>query len=126
RSSPVWKAMLFGGFKESRPAEGEWVVSLPEEKPKALLTALNIIHGRLAKVPKNLSLEQLYLILALTHKYDMVQKVRPWATSWSSLISSLAEEGKGGVAQLTFAAWELGQEQIFRTLVDDLVIVCSM
>lgn len=80
-------------------------MSLPEEEPKALLTVLNIIHGRFAKIPKSLSLEQLYLILALT---------------------SLAEKGKGGVAKLTFVAWELGQEQIFRTLVDDLVIVCSM
>src|SRR6266516_2648497 len=56
----------------------------------------------------------------------MVQKVRPWATSWSSLVTSLAEKGKGGIAQLTFVAWELGQVQIFRPQVDDLVIVCSM
>jgi hypothetical protein len=27
---------------------------------------------------------------------------------------------------LTFIAWELGQERIFRTLVDDLVMECSM
>jgi hypothetical protein len=126
RSSPVWKAMLFGGYRESRPVEGEWVVSLPEEEPKALLTVLNIIHGSFAKVPKNLSLEQLYLLLALTHKYDMVQKLQPWATSWSILATSLARKGKGGVGLLIFVAWELGQEQIFRTLVDNLVYKCSM
>ncbi len=53
RSSPVWKAMLFGGFKESRPTEGEWVVPLPEEQPKALLAVLNIIHGIFTKVPNS-------------------------------------------------------------------------
>lgn len=126
RSSSVWKAMLFDGFKESRPAAGEWVVSLPEEQPKALLTVLNIIHGRYTEVPKILSLEQLYLILVLTHKYDMVQKAQPWATSRSSLATLLAEEGKGDNAQLIFVVWELGQEQIFRALVDDLVMVCSI
>ena len=96
--------MLFSGYKELRPVEGEWVISLPEEEPKALLTVLNIIHGRFAKVPKNLSLEQLYLILALTHKYDMVQKVQPWVTSWSVLVTLLAKKGKGGVTLLTFIA----------------------
>lgn len=126
RSSPVWKAMLFSGYKESRPTEREWVVSLPEEEPKALLTVLNIIHGRFAEVPKNPSLGQLYRILVLTHRYDMVQKVQPWAASWSVLVTSLAEKGKGGVALLTFVAWELGQEQIFRSLIDNLVVVCSV
>jgi hypothetical protein len=126
RSSPVWKAMLFSGYKESRPMEGEWVVSLPEEDPKALLTVLNIIHGRFAEVPKNPPLGQLYRILVLTHKYDMVQKVQPWATSWSVLVTSLAEKGKVGVTLLTYVAWELGQEQIFRTLINDLVVVCSV
>lgn len=126
RSSPVWKTMLFGGYKESKPVEGEWVVSLPEEEPKALVTVLNIIHGRFAEVPKNPSLEQLYRILALTHKYDMVQKLQPWATSWSILVTSLAEKKKGDVPLLTFVAWELGQEQVFRTLIKNLVVECSV
>src|SRR5437762_370623 len=33
RLSPVWGAMLSSGFQESRPAEGEWIVSLPDDDP---------------------------------------------------------------------------------------------
>jgi hypothetical protein len=126
RSSPVWKTMLFSGYKEAKPIEGEWIVSLPVEDSKALLTILNIIHGRFAEVPKNPSVEQLYRILALTHKYDMVKKVEPWATPWSDRLASLSEgQEKGGDAMLTFVARELGQEQIFRTLVNDLVMLST-
>jgi hypothetical protein len=127
RSSPVWKVMLFGRFKERKPDEGEWVVSLLEKDPEALTTVLNIIHGRFASIPQKPSLEQLYFIMALTHKYDMVQKVQPWAASWSTRLCSRFETKKGGdVALLTFIAWELGQQQIFWTLVNDLVFDCSV
>jgi hypothetical protein len=101
-------------------------VSLPDEEPKILLTVLNIIHGIFAKVPKNLSLERLYLILALTHKYDMVRKVRPWSASWSSLVTSPATKENRGDARMVFISWELGKEHIFRYLVDSLVILCSV
>jgi hypothetical protein len=51
RLSPVFKALLSGGFEESRPTEGEWIIPLPDDDPGALLTLLNIIHGRFGKVP---------------------------------------------------------------------------
>ena len=117
--------MFFGTFKESRPVEGDWEVSLPDEEPQSLLTILNIIHGRFAEVPKKPSLEQLYLILALAHKYDMLQQVRPWAPLWGEAVSRFAEQSKVNVKWLTFVTWELGNERIFRSVVEDLVFDCT-
>jgi hypothetical protein len=33
RASPVWKAMLFGPWQELKPAHGDWIADLPEDKP---------------------------------------------------------------------------------------------
>jgi len=120
RSSPVWKKMLFGNFKEAKPTRGEWIVSLQEKDLTAFLTILNIIHGIFDEVPEEPSIERLYQILALTDKYDMVKKLRPWAASWSSLLTRWEEEHN--LERLVFVAWELGQEQVFCPLVERLVL----
>lgn len=33
RASPVFKNMLYGGFKESKPSKGEWVVKCNDQLP---------------------------------------------------------------------------------------------
>ncbi|KAK7991505.1 nuclear pore protein-like protein [Apiospora saccharicola] len=43
RASSVWKMMLFGGFAESKPKEGDWIVSLPDDSSEAMSTLLGIV-----------------------------------------------------------------------------------
>ncbi|KAK8054146.1 hypothetical protein PG996_013447 [Apiospora saccharicola] len=43
RASSVWKKMLFGGFAESKPKEGDWIVSLPDDSPEAMSTLLGTV-----------------------------------------------------------------------------------
>ena len=43
RASPVWKKMLYGNFKEAKPAQGQWTVSLPDDEPEPMLTILHAV-----------------------------------------------------------------------------------
>ncbi|AEO63655.1 uncharacterized protein THITE_2015701, partial [Thermothielavioides terrestris NRRL 8126] len=127
RASPVWKAMLFGPWKESKPAEGDWVADLPEDDPWPILVILRIIHGAFDEVPEDLSLSELSRILVYTDKYDMVHVLRPMARRWVYALVSRAEHltGQEHVLRL-HAAWELGCEAVVAAEVTDLVFNLSV
>ncbi|KAK1978641.1 hypothetical protein LZ30DRAFT_598687 [Colletotrichum cereale] len=113
RSSPVLKAMLFGGFSESRPeqAGGEWSVDLPEDSTQAMEIVLNIVHGHFHLVPEKLPLMRLYDVLTITEKYDMTVIIRPWARSWMQAVKHQTDN-----AHLLCVAWELGDAEVFETM----------
>ncbi|GJC80398.1 hypothetical protein ColLi_03236 [Colletotrichum liriopes] len=113
RSSPVLKAMLFGGFAESRPGEdgGEWIVDLPEDSTEAMEIVLNIVHGHFNLVPEKLPLMRLYNVLTITEKYDMTVILRPWARSWMQGVKHQTDN-----AHLLCVAWELGDEAVFESM----------
>lgn len=104
-ASYVFKRMLFGGFKESKPGIGEWIVSLPDENILGLETVLHIIHMNFQKVttfttsshsftcdelPKDHPcvcnglgpLAKLYAVAVTVDKYDLVHILQPWARRW--------------------------------------------
>ncbi|KAK1833417.1 hypothetical protein QBC39DRAFT_302763 [Podospora conica] len=93
RSSPVFKAMLYGSFRESRPADpsaNPWVVELPDDLATPAAILLGIIHGRFSMVdPKVGTLDGLYQILAFADKYDMVSLLAPWIQGWVEDVSPL-------------------------------------
>ncbi|KAF6821716.1 nuclear pore protein-like protein [Colletotrichum musicola] len=86
RSSAVWKTMLFGPFKESKPASGAWEVDLPEDNPSGLWILLHIVHANFRMVPRTPTLTELYEVLRLANKYDMISAVKPWAKTWLSVV----------------------------------------
>jgi hypothetical protein len=116
--------MLFGGSKESRPADGEWLVSLPEDQSEPILVILNIIHGRFGLVPTKPSLAKLYGILEVTNKYDMSEVTRPWAASWMESIKETYLQDGVSLPELLFVAWELGDAELFETLTRRVVEEC--
>lgn len=73
RASPVFKAMLYGNFKEARPASltEPWVVELPEDDAHSSEVLFNIIHSNFDRIPDALPLQKLFDILVVTDKYDM-------------------------------------------------------
>ncbi|KAK1968286.1 hypothetical protein LY78DRAFT_440442 [Colletotrichum sublineola] len=113
RSSPVLKAMLFGGFAESRPCQagGEWSVDLPEDSTQAMEIVLNIVHGHFHLIPDKLSLMRLYEVLTITEKYDMTVIIRPWSRSWMQAVKHQTDD-----AHLLCVAWELGDAEVFQTM----------
>ncbi|KAH6892337.1 hypothetical protein B0T10DRAFT_293357 [Thelonectria olida] len=125
RVSLVWKKMLFGCFMERKPAQGEWVVTLPEDKAAPLLVLLNIIHAWFGAVPRDPSLSQIYEIMVLAHKYDMTRVVRPWAEDWLRAAAVKQDLKKGpDIVKLTHVAWEFGDEQLFHKMANRLAFSC--
>ncbi|KAK7539783.1 uncharacterized protein J3D65DRAFT_666469 [Phyllosticta citribraziliensis] len=81
RASDAWKAMLTGGFMESRPEPGR-EVELPEDDPLALEVLLNIAHMRYHLVPEVLDFPVLVQVTVLTDKYGATGLLRPWYKLW--------------------------------------------
>ena len=92
RSSHVFKAMLYGSFRESRSTNAgagpsRWVVELPDDNPVPAAILLNISHARLKAIPPKVdSLTMFYEILVFADKYDMTGLLGPWTQTWVSSI----------------------------------------
>ncbi|KAK2040183.1 hypothetical protein LZ31DRAFT_587318 [Colletotrichum somersetense] len=129
RSSQVWKKMLFGPFKESKPAFGTWLVHLPDDDPDALEIVLNIIHANFPLVPAEPGLAELYEIFQMANKYDMVPALKPWANAWLDVAegcaATAATDGES-IAALTYVAWELGQVELHRKMMKELLLYSSI
>jgi hypothetical protein len=113
--------MLFGPWIEAKPAQGDWIVELPDDETETLNILLSIVHGRFQVVPKNITLGRLYDILIVTDKYDMISVVRPWADDWVRVVKDLGFIYSTGYSQLMrmHAAWELGCDNVV-----DQQIIC--
>ncbi|KAK8112319.1 uncharacterized protein PG998_008776 [Apiospora kogelbergensis] len=82
RASPVWRKMLYGGFAESKPKDGDWIVELPDDDVPAIEFFLSAIHARFDKIPAFDSLPDLswlYMVSVVADKYDTIRFLRPWA-----------------------------------------------
>jgi hypothetical protein len=86
RASPVWKVMLFGPFAEAKPAEGDWVVELPEDNPETLKILLGLLHGVFAAIPPTLPLAVLCRVLVVADKYDLFHLLRPVVNAWVAVV----------------------------------------
>nr|XP_036579812.1 nuclear pore protein-like protein [Colletotrichum truncatum]KAF6787492.1 nuclear pore protein-like protein [Colletotrichum truncatum] len=127
RSSPVWKKMLFGPFKESKPAFGVWQVSLPEDDAGALGILLHIVHANFLLVSHKPSLAELYEVFRLANKYDMILALKPWAVNWLEVAEGFSGTMDGReMASLAYVAWELGQVELQRKMMKELVLSCSV
>lgn len=95
RASPVWKKMLFGGFRESKPAEGDWVVALPDDDPDTLRILLDVIHANFAGSYLQLDVVGIYNHVILMDKYDMLRFMQPSEDVWLEVAKGAAESSAG-------------------------------
>ncbi|KAJ0313196.1 hypothetical protein COL5a_004048 [Colletotrichum fioriniae] len=121
RASPVLRAMLFGGFSESKPDGDIWIVKLPEDRTAPFFILLNIIHGRFRAVPQKLKLDELYQLLVVTNKSEMLSVIFQWAPIWFEPHKNLDEVLEGN-ERLLWIAWELGEERTFELKCRDFVL----
>ena len=133
RASAPWKKMLHGGYAESKPQQGSWVVRLPEDDPEVLHILLATIHGDFSKTPNKPKLEQLSRIAELADKYDLAHLLRPWALSWCSDLDSsyyigpyMGSDWKAPdydtMAHIAWIAWVLGSLPLFEKATMGLVM----
>ncbi|KXH31764.1 hypothetical protein CSIM01_09439 [Colletotrichum simmondsii] len=121
RASPVFRAMLFGGFSESKPEGDTWIVNLPGDRSAPFFILLNIIHGCFSAVPQKLELDELYQLLVVTNKYDMLSVIFQWASIWFEPHKNLDVISEGN-ERLLWIAWELGEEETFILKCRDFVL----
>ena len=114
-ASPVWKAMLTGGFAESRKA----VISLEDDDPDALLIVLLAAHLQHRQLPKELTFDQIVKLAVICDKYDTATVVQPFLHQWNSPYQSNCLEA--GHEQWLSVAWAFGYTENFKDIADCLV-----
>lgn len=130
KASRVFKAMLHGGFAESKPSVGEWVVTLPEDNPSSFVLILYTLHGTAGSTPYDLktilvigqdySAAMCYTAI-IADKYDLLSSVQPLAASWMRLHSHVemrSIDHRRWSGQVLSAAWYLGHGKILQSQID--------
>ncbi|KAF9873762.1 nuclear pore protein-like protein [Colletotrichum karsti] len=120
RSSVVFCKMLFGHFSET----DQGLVSLPDDHIEPMFLALLIIHGRFAKVPSFLTIEELFELVIITNKYDMTNIVRPWINNWVPRLKGI--ELCPDKDLLAWIAWEVGADRVFEKMALDIAYECRV
>ena len=140
RASPVFKRMLFGGFAESKPAHGEWLVNLPEDMGHidGLIIVMDIIHGNTYNLDMDLSRHSndattfVFDLAVIADKYDVVRVLNPWAEAW---LRTFYEQGKwngclpdhdGWRGEHIWAAWVFGDEKRLRDELGEVLLSLEM
>ncbi|KAK4170042.1 hypothetical protein QBC43DRAFT_307052 [Cladorrhinum sp. PSN259] len=131
RSSPVFKAMLFGPWAEAKPADddgvSEWIVALPEDEPESLEILLHLLHGKfdlpnvLHKI--DMTAELLYGIFVVADKYDLTRLIGPWAIKWSESVKLVRAID---TVYMTHVFWEMGDEGRFSSSINLLSNSCRV
>lgn len=127
RASRVFKRMLFGGFRESRPTaeiSTPWVVDLPEDDPEAAGLLLCIAHSRFENTPASLTLAELHSLLVFSEKYDMTRLIRPWVQAW--VPQPMVWQDSADYGTMIGIAWELGVQDAFLDIVKRMVVECRV
>lgn len=98
-ASSVFKAMLQrNGFKEgcTLASTGAVEVPLPDDRPEAFITILDIIHGRTRKVPRKIELDMLTKIAVLVDKYSFHEAVEMFSDMWVARLDPPWKKGRDG------------------------------
>jgi hypothetical protein len=125
RTSPVWKAMLFGPWKELKPnrnGEEQWLIELPEDPPVALHIAATIAHGQIAALPNRILIPTFADLLIFTDKYDMREVIRPFIPRWVDELGwNKVHVGSVEHVQAANIMWELGLVEELNSLMNKVV-----
>jgi hypothetical protein len=146
RASPVFATKLYGYHAEARPADGQWVVKLPNDSAEAFAILLNIIHrpwdeppNRFNSVSSDDQASQcpgdtmVHLVTKLAQKYGLTYVVIPcipWANQWLSGADDKVDtedeemyepENPGWLSARLCTGWILGDENLVATQLSQLV-----
>lgn len=116
--SPVFKAMLTGGFREAVATNSQ--IPLPDDDPDALLLLLRIAHLKFKDLPHTLSFRALYKLAVVCDKYDAAGAVRPfWDKFGGPFLSYIEEEG---YEEWLYIAWTFGIRDVCITVMKRLAL----
>lgn len=120
RASCVFEDLFYGkedGQKRGTvPPNQPRHIELPHDEPVSMAIFLYIIHSRFDQVPDSLSLDDLYNLVIVAHKYSATAVLRPWTAKWTQS-STFQTEAKKKEEMLKAIGiyWVLGcREDFFR------------
>ncbi|PHH85032.1 hypothetical protein CDD83_1003 [Cordyceps sp. RAO-2017] len=119
-ASRVFRAMLEGPFKEgSVPQSGRRQISASKWDPEALITLMNIIHGRHREVPRSLSLEALAHFAIVVDYYGCHEVVEVFANMWLKILerNRPSEYAKDCMLWL-LTSWVFSHSDLFKCAMD--------
>ena len=126
RASPVFDRMLYSNFAESKAnsttGDGIWSVDLPSDKPAAMQIFLNICHAAFGRVPKVLSVDDLYDLTVLTHYWDATLMLRPWIAGWMAAVEEIVSDANTIQPKMLWISWELGRKETFEVTADRMLM----
>lgn len=90
-ASPVFNAMFKHNFLEGDTlrSNGRVEVPLPDDDIKAMEIVLNIVHGRVRRVPREVTLDVMTALSVLVDKYQMHEVVELYVEIWMHHLKSL-------------------------------------
>lgn len=86
RASPVFKDMFDTKNDNYKPGASDagWTEHLPRDSPKGLKFLFQIAHGGISMLPHNQTLKQIFDIVDMAKKYQMISLLEFKSRSWSS------------------------------------------
>jgi len=115
-ASPVFKAMLTGGWKEGDKDNGPVRRGCAEDwDTEALVTVMNVLHSYYRQVPKKVSLEMLAKIAVIVDYYKIHEAFQVIASLWiNALKMSLPESPGRDLILWILVSWVFEDAAIFR------------
>lgn len=114
QASPVWRAMLTNGLKESFSGSGP--VNFPEDNVLSFFVVLLATHLRFPEIPRQIDSTHFKDICVLCDKYDCMAVVQPLLDNWKMELSFgdtriyTPEEYKSWA----WIGWTTGDERVIR------------
>jgi hypothetical protein len=81
-ASPVFKAMLKGGWDEGEKKDGRFFISAEDWDVEALTVVMNVLHSHYRQVPKTVTLKMLAKIGIIADYYKLQEALQPMAMLW--------------------------------------------
>lgn len=123
RVSPVMERMLYGSFTESKTkGTSDWAIDLPEVNPSPFALLAYITHGHLSRIPKTLTIDELFDLIILTHYYDCTPILAPWVDRWLASIHEPSSEDELEMYKVLWICQELGDKRTFEITARRLVL----
>ena len=126
-SSPYFKALLTGNFREAVQLRhhGAVEITFPEDDADAMLAVMNAVHGKFWDVPgRKIKLELLKNIAVVVDKYDLFDSVCTLLHTWVSTVRVGNPRAQlHQIAQwFLCVTWVFNQGDMFRYATRELVL----
>ncbi|MCJ1476644.1 hypothetical protein MMC13_005312 [Lambiella insularis] len=116
-ASKVFKLMLKPGYLEGNKllSQGYVELPLPDDNQAALLILMNLIHGKLKKVPRKITLEMLTELAILVDKYELLEITEVFRDCWfEDLKTSIPQEFNQDLLPWLCISWVFAETEVFR------------